>query len=291
MPWRGRGTRDRQLVGPTRMTLQHTAWRALSRMGLAFGLLTALAVSGRSADEDVPRTQKIADIEKQIQALNKQLAELKKTTAEPPVSLAAGTIPADWAKAITWRSIGPASMGGRITAISVVESDPTTYFIATASGGLLKTVNNGITFDHQFDHEATVSIGDVCVAPSDPKVVWVGTGEGNPRNSVSYGDGVYKSTDGGKTWKNMGLKKSFQIAKIIIHPKDPNTVYVGALGRLYGPNEERGLYKTTDGGNSWTKALYVDDKTGVIDMRMDPTDPETLVVANFERQRDGFDTA
>ena len=136
-------------------------------------------------------------------------------------------------------------MGGRIVAFSVFEADPSTYWVATASGGLLKTTNNGVTFEHQFDHENTVSIGDVCVAPSDRNVVWVGTGEANPRNSVSYGDGVYKSTDGGKTWKNMGLKKSFQIGRIVIHPKDPNIVYVAALGRLYGPNEERGLYKTT----------------------------------------------
>src|SRR5207253_9207038 len=127
----------------------------------------------------------------------------------------------------------------RSAAVSVVESAPSTYFVATASGGLLKTVNNGITFEHQFDHEATVSIGDVCVAPSDKNVVYVGTGEGNPRNSVSYGDGVYKSTDGGKSWKNVGLKQTFQIGKIIVHPKNPDIAYVGALGRLYGPNRVR----------------------------------------------------
>jgi photosystem II stability/assembly factor-like uncharacterized protein len=157
-------------------------------------------------------------------------------------------------------------------------------------GGLLKTTNNGITFEHQFDHEGSVAIGDVAVAPSNMDIVWVGTGENNPRNSVSYGDGVYKSTDGGKTWTNMGLKDSFQIGKIAIHPKDPNIVYVGALGRLYGPSPERGLYKTTDGGKTWQKILHVDDKTGVIDLRMHPSTPETLLVATYERQRDLYDT-
>jgi photosystem II stability/assembly factor-like uncharacterized protein len=200
------------------------------------------------------------------------------------------TLPAEWAKTLSWRCVGPANMGGRITAISVCESDPSTYYVATASGGLLKTVNNGITFEHQFDKEATVSLGAVCVAPSTPSVVWIGTGENNPRNSVSYGDGVYKSTDGGKTWKNMGLKETYQIGAIVIHPKNPDVVYVGALGRLYGPNPERGLYKTTDGGLTWDKILYVDDKTGVIDLRMHPADPDTLLVALWERRRDEFDS-
>src|SRR5579859_7665072 len=173
-----------------------------------------------------------------------------------------------WTNALLWRSIGPANMGGRIVDLAVAPSDSSTYWVATGGGGLLKTVNNGATFVHQFDHEATVAVGSVAVARSNPKIVWVGTGENNPRNSVSYGDGVYKSTDGGRSWKNMGLKKSFQIGRIVIDPKDPNIVYVGALGRLYGPNEERGLFRTTDGGKTWQKVLYVDDKTGVIDVRM-----------------------
>src|SRR5262249_12823944 len=147
--------------------------------------------------------------------------ELKKAKDAPTPTQAEGTLPDSWVKPFTWRCIGPANMGGRITDITVYEADPSTYWVATASGGLLKTVNNGITFEHQFDHEATVSIGAVCVAPSDRNIVWVGTGENNPRNSVSYGDGVYKSADGGKTWKNMGLKQSFQIGRIVIHPKDP----------------------------------------------------------------------
>ena len=199
------------------------------------------------------------------------------------------TLPAAWLSAFKWRSIGPANMSGRITAIAAYEKDPCIWWAASASGGLLKTTNNGITFEHQFDREATVSIGDVQVTQSDPNIVWVGTGEANPRNSVSWGDGVYRSSDGGKTWKNMGLRKSFQIGRIAIHPEDPNTVYVGALGRLWGPSEERGLYKTTDGGKTWKRILFIDDKTGVIDVQMHPKNPDTLLVATYERQRDGFD--
>src|SRR5262249_29414914 len=156
-----------------------------------------------------------------------------------------------------------------------------TWWAATASGGLIKTTNNGITFTHQFDKEATVSIGDVAVAPSNRGIVWVGTGENNPRNSASYGGGLYKATDDGATWKNMGLKKSFQIGKIVIHPRNPDIVYVGVLGRLWGPNEERGLYKTTDGGKTWNKALHVDDNTGVIDIAIHPGNPDTLLVATW----------
>jgi photosystem II stability/assembly factor-like uncharacterized protein len=255
---------------------------------LAFGLVATFWLLP-SYGQDSTRDQQIADLEKQIQALAKKVEELRKGPGTVPAKTPDGTIPADWIKALTWRAIGPANMGGRITAISVFEADPSTYWIATASGGLLKTVNNGITFDHQFDKEATVSIGDVCVAPSNRNIVWVGTGEANPRNSVSYGDGVYKSTDGGKTWKNMGLAKSFQIGRIKIHPKNPDIVYVGALGRLYGPNEERGLFKTTDGGKTWNKILYIDDKTGIIDLVLHPTDPDTLLVATWDRLRDEFD--
>jgi hypothetical protein len=261
---------------------------------LTLGLAALTAVPGQS-EEPSAREQQIADLEKQYQDARQRADELKKKLDElrngvKPEATPEGALPAEWVKAMNWRPLGPASMGGRIVALSVFEADPTTYWVATASGGLLKTTNNGVTFEHQFDREATVSVGDVCVAPSDRNVVWVGTGENNPRNSVSYGDGVYKSTDGGKTWKNMGLKHTFQIGRILVHPKDPNTVYVGALGRLYGPSHERGLYKTTDGGKSWQQVLFVDDRSGVIDMAMSPADPETLVVAFWERQRDGFDS-
>ena len=201
-----------------------------------------------------------------------------------------GTIPKEWTKGIRWRSIGPASMGGRIVDLAVNEKDPNTWWAATASGGLIKTVNNGNSFVHQFDREATVSIGAVAVSQSNPDIIWVGTGENNPRNSVSYGDGVYKSTDGGKTWTNMGLKKTFQIGEVVIHPTNPDVVYVGALGRLYGNNEERGVFKTVDGGKTWERCFYIDDRTGVIEMQMSPADPDTLIVTAWERLRDGFDS-
>lgn len=254
-----------------------------------FVLTTVLSVGILTLGAAEPREQEIAALEKQIAELNKKLEELKKAPVGPK-SANEPALPDSWAKTMKWRSIGPCSMGGRITAISVFEADPTTYYVATASGGLLKTTNNGTTFEHQFDREATVSIGDVAVAPSNKDIVYVGTGEGNPRNSVSYGDGVYKSTDGGKTWTNVGLKKTFQIGRVIVHPTNPDIVYVGALGRLYGPNEDRGVYKTVDGGKTWKKVLYVDDRTGIIEMKIHPTEPDTLLVATWERERDGFDS-
>lgn len=196
-----------------------------------------------------------------------------------------------WVSVLNWRSIGPASMGGRIVDVEVVESDPIVFYVATASGGLFKTTNNGTTFQPVFERENTVSIGDVAVSASNPDIVWVGTGEHNARNSVSWGDGVYKSIDGGKTWTHMGLERSFQIGRIAIHPANPDVVYVGALGRLWGTNEERGLYKTTDGGKTWQKVLYVDEKTGCVEIVMHPDKPDTLLAAMYERQRDRFEGA
>ena len=278
-------------------TLSLTRWLLLA--GLLAGLVALPAGDVRSQDKAAPALTE-AEKQKQLELLQKQLAELqsklealKATPAATAVATAPtvpeGTIPEDLLKPFAWRCIGPANMGGRVTAMAVNESDPMMYWVGLGGGGLLKTVNNGITFENQFDKEVTCSIGDVAVAPSDANIVWVGTGENNPRNSVSYGDGVYKSTDGGKTWKNMGLKKTFQIGKVIVHPKNPDIVYVGALGRLYGDNEERGVFKTEDGGKTWNKVHYVDAKTGVTDMRMDPTDPNVLIAAYWEHKRDEFD--
>jgi photosystem II stability/assembly factor-like uncharacterized protein len=261
---------------------------AISFLALGFAGLSLGHGDSPAPDHD----KQIAEIEKQIAELQAKLKDLTTPRAPMPRVVAQeDIIPQSWANKFQWRSIGPATMGGRITSIAVFDADPTTYWVASASGGLLKTINNGITFEHQFDHETTVSIGAVAVAPSSKDIVWVGTGENNPRNSVSFGDGVYKSTDGGKTWKNMGLKSSYQIGKIVVHPKNPDVVFVGALGRLYGPGGERGLYKTEDGGKTWNNILpQLDSKTGVIDIAMNPSNPDIMLVAAWERERDEFDS-
>jgi photosystem II stability/assembly factor-like uncharacterized protein len=196
--------------------------------------------------------------------------------------------PAALLKNFTARCLGPASMGGRIVDIAVVEGKPATIFVASASGGLWKTTNNGGTWTPVFDQQDTISIGDVAVAPSDPNIVWVGTGEANARNSVSWGDGIYKSKDGGKSWTNMGLKDTHHIGRIVIHPKNPDIVYVAALGHFWGPNKERGLFKTTDGGKTWTCSKFLSEDCGFVDVVTDPENPETLLAAAYAVRRNAF---
>ncbi|MCA8957730.1 MAG: PDZ domain-containing protein, partial [Planctomycetes bacterium] len=191
---------------------------------------------------------------------------------------------------VPWRSIGPVNPGGRTTDFEAVSGQPGTWYVASAAGGLWKTVNAGTTWTALFQDQSSCSIGDVAVAPSDPNIVWVGTGEENARNSVSWGDGVYKSTDAGRTFTHCGLRKSFQIGHIAIHPKDPNVVFVAALGTLWGPNEERGVYRTRDGGKSWERVLYRDDHTGCIDVRLEPSNPDIVYAVLYERERDMFDS-
>ncbi|HLG13068.1 MAG TPA: hypothetical protein VJH03_00895 [Blastocatellia bacterium] len=188
-------------------------------------------------------------------------------------------------KSLQWRAIGPANMGGRIDDIAAVESNPSIFYVGAATGGLWKTTNAGITFEPIFDDQSSVSIGDICIAPSDPNIVWVGTGEPNNRQSSSWGDGVYRSLDGGKTWQNMGLKDSKHIARVVIDPRDPNTVYVAALGHLWGPNRERGVFKTTDGGKTWNNVLFINEDTGATDIAMDPQSAMTLYAAVYQRRR------
>jgi len=162
----------------------------------------------------------------------------------------------DLFKEMEWRSVGPALMGGRTVDIESVPGKPWILYAAIGPSGLWKSENAGTTWEPVFDHQNTVSIGDVAVAPSQPDTVWVGTGEATARNSVTIGDGIYKSTDGGKTWTHQGLTETRHISRILIHPENPDIIYVAAAGHLWGPNQERGVYRTTDGGNRWQKVLY-----------------------------------
>ncbi|MDX1493905.1 MAG: hypothetical protein R3253_07605, partial [Longimicrobiales bacterium] len=189
---------------------------------------------------------------------------------------------------VDYREIGPALMGGRIADLAVVESRPQVFFVGTASGGLWKTENHGTSFTPLFDDQPTSSIGAVEVDQSNPNLVWVGTGEPQNRQSSPWGNGVYKSTDGGKTWQHMGLEETKHIGRMIIHPRDPDIVYVAAVGDLWSANPERGVYRTTDAGETWERILYIDDDTGAIDLVMDPADPKTLFAAMYQRRRTGF---
>src|SRR5438270_7675665 len=184
-------------------------------------------------------------------------------------------------KPLKFREIGPAVMGGRIDDFAVVESNPDIIYVGSASGGVFKTTNGGITWEPIFDDQTTSTIGDVTVAPNDPSIVWVGTGEANNRQSSSWGNGVYKSTDGGKTWQHVGLAETRHIGRIAISPHDPNTVYVAAVGNLWGASKDRGVYKTTDGGKSWNNVLFVNEDTGITDITMDPESPGTLIAAAY----------
>ena len=189
---------------------------------------------------------------------------------------------------VHYRSIGPSRQGGRYVAFAVNESKPDTFFAALASGGLWKTVNNGITFESVFDNVGAISIGEVAVDQNNPDIVWVGTGEANNSRTSYYGDGIYKSTDGGKSWENMGLKESHHIGRIIIHPDNSDIVWVAALGHLYSENKERGVYKTTNGGKKWKKVLEVENNgrsIGAVDLTMDPLNPDIIYAAMYDKVR------
>ena len=186
------------------------------------------------------------------------------------------------------REIGPAVVGGRIDDFAVVESNPDIIYTATASGGVWKTSDGALTWKPIFEHNGAMSIGAIALAPSNPAIVWAGTGEANNRQSSSWGDGVYKSMDAGATWTRMGLAESHHIGRIAIDPRNENVVYVAAAGHLWGPNQERGLYKTTDGGKNWTRVLFINENTGVVDVKVDPRNPDTLFAAAYERRRTPF---
>jgi photosystem II stability/assembly factor-like uncharacterized protein len=200
--------------------------------------------------------------------------------AAPEGKLKSGTF-----SGLRFRSLGPAINSGRVSDIAIHPAEPNTWYVAVASGNVWKTVNAGTTWTPIFDDQGSFSIGCVAVSPHDPLQVWVGSGENNSQRSVAYGDGLYRSLDGGRTWRKMGLEASEHIAKIVFHPRDPGTLYVASQGPLWAKGGDRGLYKTTDGGATWTRILHVDDWTGASDIAMDPRDPDVLYVVTYQRAR------
>ena len=192
-------------------------------------------------------------------------------------------------RGFSWREVGPANPAGRIVDVEAVEGSSFIIYAGAATGGIWKTVNAGITWEPIFDDQPTASIGDIGLSRSNPNILYVGTGEANNRNSSPWGDGVYKSTDAGETWTYVGLRETRHIPRVLVHPTNPDIVYVAAMGHLWGTNEDRGVFKTTDGGNSWEKIFYINDRTGATDITMDPVDTDIIYVAMHERVRDRYD--
>lgn len=205
-----------------------------------------------------------------------------------PIALASQAVPG--LDALAARNIGPAGMSGRVAAVAVVHSDPTRIFVGAATGGVFRSVDGGITWDPVFDDQPVLGVGAVAIFQPNPDLVWVGTGEGNPRNSAGVGDGLFRSRDGGDSWERVGLEGSERIHRILTHPTDPDVVWVGVMGPAWSDGTVRGVYRTTDGGDSWERVLYVDEGTGVADLVLDPSNPNKLLAAlwDFRRTPDFF---
>jgi photosystem II stability/assembly factor-like uncharacterized protein len=201
------------------------------------------------------------------------------------LSSSAQKLTLDQLKALKPRNIGPAGMSGRITSIDVVHSNQDTWWVGAASGGVWKTTNAGASWTPVFDDQPTLNIGSIAIQQNNPGIVWVGTGEGNPRNSLNIGEGIYKTMDGGKTWKRMGLEKTRNLHRIIIDPTNPNIVYAAAIGNPYSEHPERGVFKTMDGGETWNKVLYTNDTSGCADLAMDPSNPNKLIANMWQHRR------
>ena len=203
----------------------------------------------------------------------------------PFLSLLGQSISTDQLDQLTFRNIGPSVAGGRIHDIEILPNDPATVFIASASGGIWKSTNKGTTWKPVFDDQVVSTFGDMAISLSNPDVIYAGSGEQQNRQSTSWGNGIYKSENQGETWRSIGLEKTYHIARVIIHPENPNIVFVAALGNLWNSSKERGVYQTTNGGKNWKKVLYIDDMTGVVDMAMDKNNPNILYAATYQRMR------
>ncbi len=223
-------------------------------------------------------------LQQDLRTMKPHRALLLASLIVPQLSVAQ-TVTSEALAGLPFREIGPVTMSGRVVDLAVVESNPYTFYVASATGGVWKTDNNGVTFRPVFHKEATHSVGAITVHQRDTNIVWVGTGERANRQSSSWGDGVYKSTDGGETWRNMGLRDSHHIGRIAMHPDNPDIVFVAAMGHLWGPNEERGLYMSRNGGDTWNRVLEGDENTGVVDVTIDHVDPNIMYAAKYQRRR------
>jgi photosystem II stability/assembly factor-like uncharacterized protein len=252
----------------------------LLRLLLVLSLITPLF----SQNNPPENKKKEPPIEKGAKKAAEKKPEPKPAEAEEKK----GALVAETFSGLQFRSIGPAVASGRVMALAVNPKNKLEYYVGVASGGVWKTVNGGTTWTPVFEGEGSYSIGWVTLDPNDPAVVWVGTGESNSQRSVGYGDGVYRSDDGGKSWHNMGLKKSEHIGRIVVDPRDSKVVYVAAEGPLWGPGGDRGLYKSTDGGKNWKAVLTISENTGVVDVALDPLNPDIVYAAAYQRRRHVF---
>jgi photosystem II stability/assembly factor-like uncharacterized protein len=254
----------------------------------SFNLVAQSSPDQKSQDKDADQKQAVAaasagkkDQKKGAKTEEKKEEPKKEDEKKPGMN-------ADTFSGLKFRSIGPGVESGRVMSIAVNPKKASEFYVGVASGGVWKTVNDGTTWTSLFDGQGSYSIGWVALDPNDPSVVWVGAGESNSQRSVSYGDGIYKSDDGGKNWKNLGLKKSEHIGRVVIDPRDSKVVYVAAAGPLWGPGGDRGLYKTTDGGRNWKAVLTISENTGVNDVVMDPSNPDILYASAYQRRRHVF---
>jgi photosystem II stability/assembly factor-like uncharacterized protein len=260
---------------------------AIATLLAPFNLFTQSTQDQKSQDKDADKKQAVAAAsagkKDQKKAVKDEKKEEPKKEEEKKPGMNAETF-----SGLKFRSIGPGVESGRVMSIAVNPKRTAEFYVGVASGGVWKTVNDGTTWSPVFENEGSYSIGWVALDPNDSSVVWAGAGESNAQRSVSYGDGIYRSDDGGKSWKNLELKKSEHIGRVVIDPRDSKVVYVAAAGPLWGPGGDRGLYKTTDGGKNWKAVLTISENTGVNDVAMDPTNPDILYASAYQRRRHVF---